>query len=129
MIVHRRLPDWRPELGMRPWLYGILQLAARNYQRSTRRRLGRHMSLSTEPLSPSPSPLESLQAREAASVVSRALERLEVSRREVFMLVELEELAVPEVATALGIPVNTAYSRLRLARTDFKAALRRQGAP
>jgi RNA polymerase sigma-70 factor (ECF subfamily) len=46
----------------------------------------------------------------------------------VFALVELDEFTVPEVAKILDIPLNTAYSRLRLARQAFEAALARHGA-
>jgi len=67
--------------------------------------------------------LEQLEAREAVALVTRTLQKLTSAKREVFLLVELEQLPVPEVATALEIPVNTAYSRLRLARADFQAAL------
>jgi RNA polymerase sigma-70 factor (ECF subfamily) len=42
----------------------------------------------------------------------------------VFALVELEQLSVPEVAKILDLNLNTAYSRLRLARQAFEAALR-----
>lgn len=37
----------------------------------------------------------------------------------------IDACAVPDVARALEIPLNTAYSRLRLAREDFAAAVRR----
>jgi RNA polymerase sigma-70 factor (ECF subfamily) len=47
------------------------------------------------------------------------------SKRELFELVELEELSVPEVADMLQIPLNTAYSRLRAARQAFEAAFAR----
>jgi RNA polymerase sigma-70 factor (ECF subfamily) len=128
VIVHRRLADLEPELGVRPWLYGILRLVAQNHWRSLRRSATRRQSFETQPRLPAASPLESLQAREAAQLVSAALGRLEPTRREVFILVELEELSVPEVARALGIPINTAYSRLRLARADFKAIVLERGA-
>jgi RNA polymerase sigma-70 factor (ECF subfamily) len=129
VVVHRRLADLQPERGVRPWLYGILRLVAQNHRRSRRRSAERQQSLGIEPQAPPAGPLESLQAREAARVVGALLEQLEVNRREVFLLVELEELSVPEVASTLRIPVNTAYSRLRLARADFKAALLRRGCP
>ena len=45
------------------------------------------------------------------------------------MLALLEEMTMPEVAAALGIPLNTAYSRLRLARLDFQRALAAEGRP
>jgi RNA polymerase sigma-70 factor (ECF subfamily) len=43
-------------------------------------------------------------------------------------LVELEQMPVVEVAAALGIRANTAYSRLRLGRERFEAALARHRA-
>jgi RNA polymerase sigma-70 factor (ECF subfamily) len=62
-----------------------------------------------------------------------ALNRLELGRRAVFILHELDDQPMPEVAKALGIPLNTAYSRLRLAREHFASALqrarRRRGTP
>lgn len=128
VIVHRRLADLEPERGVRPWLYGILRLVAQNHRRGRRRSDQRRHALALEPAPAAAGPLESLQARDAARLVSAILPQLEDTRREVFLLVELEELSVPEVASALGIPVNTAYSRLRLARADFKAALLRRGA-
>jgi RNA polymerase sigma-70 factor (ECF subfamily) len=36
---------------------------------------------------------------------------------------DLEEYTMPEIAHVLGVPLNTAYSRLRLARADFRRAL------
>jgi RNA polymerase sigma-70 factor (ECF subfamily) len=45
-----------------------------------------------------------------------------------FILVELEQIAVPEAAEVLGLKLNTAYSRLRLAREDFNAMVKRHQA-
>jgi RNA polymerase sigma-70 factor (ECF subfamily) len=50
---------------------------------------------------------------------------IELPRRAVFILSELEEQPMAAIAAALQIPVNTAYSRLRLARDDFEKAARR----
>jgi RNA polymerase sigma-70 factor (ECF subfamily) len=44
---------------------------------------------------------------------------LDEKKREVLVLSELEELTAPEIAEALGINLNTVYSRLRLAREEF----------
>ena len=44
------------------------------------------------------------------------------------MLADIAELTVPEIAEALGLKVNTAYSRLRLAREAFEAAIARHRA-
>ena len=52
-------------------------------------------------------------------------DELDEEKREVFVLAELEQFPVTEIAEALAINTNTAYSRLRLAREAFaKAAAR-----
>jgi RNA polymerase sigma-70 factor (ECF subfamily) len=58
-------------------------------------------------------------------MVLKALESIKLDRRTVFVMVELNGHSVPEVAEALALPLNTAYSRLRLARREFVAAVRR----
>ena len=58
----------------------------------------------------------------------RLLGRLDAAKREVFVLAELEEMTVPEIAQAIGIPLNTAYSRLRAARHEFSEAVSRHTA-
>ena len=56
------------------------------------------------------------------------LESMDDEKREAFVLVELEEMSMPEVGEALGINVNTAYTRLRAARRQFEEALARHRA-
>ena len=68
---------------------------------------------------------EQLQASEARSIVVAALQAIDEHRRAVFILHELDEQPMPEIAAALEIPLNTAYSRLRLARDEFRAAVAR----
>lgn len=59
------------------------------------------------------------------ALLMQALDELELERRAVFVMHELDGQAVPEIAAALEIPLGTAYSRLRLAREDMTAAVRR----
>jgi RNA polymerase sigma-70 factor (ECF subfamily) len=56
------------------------------------------------------------------------LEEIDWPKREVFMLAELEQMTAPEIAEALDIPLNTAYSRLRAARIAFEEGLTRHNA-
>ena len=53
------------------------------------------------------------------------LETLDLDRRAVFVLHDLEGETIPVIAEALAIPLNPAYSRLRLARRDFTEAVTR----
>jgi RNA polymerase sigma-70 factor (ECF subfamily) len=79
-----------------------------------------------EPLPPTPFDLTEKNAE--LELLATLLAELDELKREVFTLVELEEMSVPEVAEALEIPLNTAYSRLRAARQAFEAALARHEA-
>ena len=57
---------------------------------------------------------------QAAATVMSILDTMDEDKRIVFALVELEQLSVPEVARMLELNLNTAYSRLRLARAAFE---------
>lgn len=126
MIAHKKLDLLNPELGVRAWLYGISRRVVQNHRRKVHGRTARWAPLNEEHTSNDPGPERALAAREAATLAMRLLERLEPERREVFWLVELEQFSVPEAAEALEIPLNTAYSRQRLARADFKSVAPRE---
>ena len=61
---------------------------------------------------------ETVAEMEGLRIAEGVLQSLELDRRAVFLLHEIDEVPIPEVAETLGIPPNTAYSRLRLARRD-----------
>src|SRR4051794_31487691 len=69
-----------------------------------------------------PSPQARAEATESLSIVQQALESLDVERRALFVLFEIEEESCDEIAAGLGIPVGTVYSRLHAARRDFQKA-------
>jgi RNA polymerase sigma-70 factor (ECF subfamily) len=66
-----------------------------------------------------------LADHEEHSLLLRALDTIDLERRAVLVLHEWDGEPIPEVARALGIPLNTAYSRLRAAREDLAAAVKR----
>ena len=85
------------------------------------------------PDAPEPgTPTSLLPSAEAAVYrerLERALYALPEPQASVFILYELEELTMPEVAAALGYPLQTAYSRLYAARKAVLAAFgERKGA-
>lgn len=128
VVVHRRLAEFRGEASMRTWLYGILRNVAANQRRSERRRA--HvipLSEGREPEAPGKGPHERAQDREAADFVQRFLASVSEKKRDVFVLALIEQIPMPEVAATLGLPLNTAYSRLRDVRSDFQRALARRG--
>ena len=128
LVVHRRLHSFRGEASLRSWLYAIVRNVASNHRRSVRRR-GNEVELNEEPQSLAPPPDVQLERREADAFVAAFLARIDDKKRDVFVLACIEQLGVPEVAETLGIPLNTAYTRLRSVRQEFQAAVARRGKP
>ncbi|MBX3186583.1 MAG: sigma-70 family RNA polymerase sigma factor [Labilithrix sp.] len=128
LVVHRRLAE--PRTGaLRPWIYGIVLHTVRNHRRSVRRKQPHTLQAPGPDPDALPDgvdgPERSAQKAEAAQVLRIILEELDDEKREVFVLVELEQLSVPEVAEVLAVKLNTVYSRLRLARAQFEGAVSR----
>jgi RNA polymerase sigma-70 factor, ECF subfamily len=66
-------------------------------------------------------PEELLDWKQRRQALDRALDKLPLEQRAVFVLFELEGFSLPEIAGALSIPLGTATSRLRRARAHFEA--------
>ena len=124
VVVHRHLNDFDPDRPLRPWLFGIAVRVVSDFRRSPRS-AREILGETAEPVDGAPSPHERLEGTEARAVLMKALDGLDLDRRAVFVMHELDEIPVPEIASTLGIPLNTAYSRLRLARADVAAAIQR----
>jgi len=122
MVALRRHEEFRGESSYRTWLFGIAVNVAREYHRKGRRSEPIPEAFVEEPAATS-SPLDHVTQQEALKFLERFLERLDDRRRTVFVMVELEQVPAPEVARALGVNLNTVYSRLRSARQAFAAAL------
>jgi RNA polymerase sigma-70 factor (ECF subfamily) len=125
VVVHRRLPEFDGR-SLRGWLYAIAVRVASDYRRGRARQNG--VPLSESLVDPGLDPGRSRELQESVQLLHTLLGELEEPKRAVFVLGELEELRVPEIAEALGQNLNTVYSRLRAARAEFEAALRRHRA-
>jgi RNA polymerase sigma-70 factor (ECF subfamily) len=125
LIVHRRLATYDPARPIRRWIFGIALRVAADYRKLARTRY-EAPTATIDARDSDPMPDERLAAEQLRSTVIAALDALDLDRRAVLILHDIEEVPVPAVAETLGIPVNTAYSRLRLARADFKRALARK---
>ena len=126
VIAHRRLSTFRGESALRSWLFGIVRNVAFKQRRRLARKPTAPEEMAAEPFETGPSPLERAQANEAAAFVQRFLSHLDDKKREIFVLAMLEEMNIVEVAAALSIPLNTAYTRLRRVRAEFQKALARR---
>ncbi len=120
----------RPE-ALRSWIYGIVRRTVSDYRRSRRSRdaAGARLGIELKANHPAqPSPLDVAERNAELELLEGILAELDEPKREVFVMVEVLEMTVPEVAQAIEVPLNTAYSRLRMARQSFEDALARHEA-
>jgi RNA polymerase sigma-70 factor, ECF subfamily len=121
LTVHRRLPDFDGR-SLRGWLYGICLRFASDYRRSARVR--REVTTDAPPERPaSPEPSEQLDRLRSLRRTLDALDALDDAKRDAFVLYEVEELTLAEVAEALQVPLQTAYSRIKSARDALREVL------
>jgi len=129
IAVNGSLPTLQRPEALKSWIYSVARRTISNHHRAVRARGGKGSTVIDDELeSPQPTPFEITQKNSDLQLLAGLLAEVEEPKREVFVLVELEEMTVPEVADALEIPLNTAYSRLRAARLAFEAAVARHDA-
>jgi RNA polymerase sigma-70 factor (ECF subfamily) len=122
MVMYRRWDTYESSYPLRPWLFGIaFRVAAAHRRRAWREIPGPWPELED----PSPGPEQTLATQQARGIVLAALDRLPLPRRAVFVMHYIDHMAVHDIASALSIPRFTAYSRLRKARQEFEAAVKR----
>lgn len=112
VTAHRRFASFEGRSSARSWLYGIARRIAFRYRRSADARARRFVA---EDDAGAEGIDEPFARANAAHSLEALLHQLDADKRTVFVLTELEGMTAPEVAEALGIPLGTAYSRLRTA--------------
>lgn len=126
LTVHRRFEDYDQARPLRPWLFGIALRVAMRYRMLARHR--HEVMLGDAAARPDiaderPTPEGELVHRQASRLVAAAIEALTEDHRAIFVMVELQDEPITEVAEGLGLPLNTVYSRLRRARAQFRDAV------
>ena len=122
--VHARLIQYDPERPIRPWLFGIALGVASNHVRLARHR-NEVVAETTHVGDPSLGADECLAKVQERALVHEALQSVPIHQRAVLILHEMDGCTIPDVAVALGIGLNTAYSRLRLGREAFRTSMMR----
>lgn len=125
VTVHRRLADFDTSRPVRPWLFGIAHGLVANERAlaSTKRA---EAGSPAEQVDDAPGPEEHSERAAAQRLIRRALEELDDDKRAVFIMHELDQVPVSEAAAVLGLLTDTAWSRLKAARKQFKDAMTRQ---
>jgi RNA polymerase sigma-70 factor (ECF subfamily) len=126
VVVHNRIGSFDGSSRMTTWLFGIALRVAAAYRRRSHRRREQVVADVPEPELPAEdSPEDAAIARQARARLLEVLDLMDLEKRAIFVMFELEELSCDAIAETLGIPVGTVHSRLNTARKDFQAALKR----
>jgi RNA polymerase sigma-70 factor (ECF subfamily) len=132
VVVHRRLGEFDgTRASMKTWLFGIVRRVVADHRRTQRRKPAqfgtKEGDAEVETLTDSQrlGPHESAARAEAVRLLVEVLDSLDDDKREVFVLAEIDQMTVPDIAQATGVNLNTVYARLRAARIAFDDAVRR----
>ena len=123
IAVANRLDDVRPDAEKSFILQTALRMAA-HARRTLARRRETHDSDAQLRIQGPLQPEQMLDQKRARELLDEVLEQMALELRTVFVLYELEELSMTEIAAALRIPQGTVASRLRRARADFRDRVR-----
>ena len=114
VVVHRKLPEFEGRAKLSTWVYGICVRVASDHRK---RAHVRHESADAVPEGRLSAPqLNDIAHTQARALLDTVLAELDEDKRAVFVLYEIEELPMADVAIAVGAPLQTAYSRLHAAR-------------
>lgn len=110
---------------VRPWLFGLAAISVKRHRRTLGRVARKLAAWAREPMtSRQKSPAELAEETDSARRAALALQTLSAKKRDVFVMVVMENLSGEATARALGIPVATVWTRLHHARRELQGMLR-----
>ena len=126
--VFRSIRTYQPTGRFESWLFTIATHLAIDEAR--RRKPEATISELDEELtaerfaSTAPAPVESLEEEERKRALLKAVERLPLEQRQVFLLREEAGLSFKEIAAILGCPLNTALGRMHYAMENLRKTMK-----
>lgn len=132
VVATRKLDSIVPHSEKRFLFATALRVASTRRRGLKRRREEPRSWLEEEPFlereRSEPGPERLAELAHARRDLDEILANMKLEQRAVFVLYELEEMTVPEIASLLDLPAGTVSSRLRGAREEFDQSLRRMRA-
>ncbi len=124
IVAARRLDEVEPDRE-RSFLFGTLLRVAGTRRRSDGRRREELVDSVETQRDVGLDPEELNELISVRPLLQEILDGLPAAQHAVFVLYEMEELSLREIADVLSVPAGTVASRLRAARESFRAAARR----
>ena len=125
LIVLRQIHTFQGHSSLRTWIFGICRNVAQQARRDGA--LLRELPTAHLPeVGTPPTQENALWLKQAHLQLIAALSKLSDEQRSVFVLYEIEELPMEEIAAMCQTPLTTCYSRLAAARAKVESELRRK---
>jgi RNA polymerase sigma factor (sigma-70 family) len=130
VVISGKLDTYDPSLRLQAWVNGYAVNIARRYKQLARNHREQLLgdAAGEQMDDDGANPEQRAIDEERRTILDRLIAALEEDRRLVLVMKEFQNLDMLDVARALGIPIATGWTRLRLARADLEAAIRRLGA-
>ena len=127
VVIHKRLHTFDGSSKLTTWLYGVcVRVAAAHRRRAWFRRETPTADLPDAGEAPSSDRPDAVYAaHQARATLARVLDAMDLEKRAVFVMFEIDELSSEAIAAILGVPVGTVWSRHTAARKQFQAKLAR----
>ena len=128
--IHRCLHRFEGRSQLGTWVYRIAMNVALQHLRKRKRKRWLMLGATGDEHARRPEPTSTtgrIEDRQVLQRIYEALETLSEKKRTVWILHELEGKDPHEISAILGIPMNTARSRLLAARADLMDELGRRG--
>jgi RNA polymerase sigma-70 factor (ECF subfamily) len=110
------------------FLFGTALNVAAEARRTAAKRRDAPVEGPIEAFDPGPQPDEIADRKRARAVLDKVLEAMPLDLRVTFVLFELEEMPLLQIAALLSIPLGTVASRLRRGRIEFQRLVARMNA-
>lgn len=128
LVVSRKLNEFDGGSKLSTWLYAIVLHVARRHRVAAASHARRIISGSAETFAMGSELARGdlrheIEKNEKLALAQRALATLDDTKREVFVFACVEGMSAPEIADVIGVPLNTVYSRLRVAKQQFEHAV------
>jgi RNA polymerase sigma-70 factor (ECF subfamily) len=125
LAVHRGWSRYDASRPILPWVHGIAFNVARRHQALARHHREVLMDDDDEAAHHGHDPEHLSAADQARELVIKLMQTIDLDRRVVLSMHDLDGISMLDITTELGIPMSTGYKRLETARREMKAAAAR----
>lgn len=125
VAVWKGAKTFKGESQVSTWIFGIARHKMLDGIRSRTKKSQEMVEIdeATEIADPAKSPESKVEQEAEGKIVQQAMEALSPEHREVLFLAFYEELPYQEIASRLGVPVNTVKTRIFYAKQQLKRTL------